>query len=181
MHDDDVGRNTGVGRAQNRWPLPPRETVGLAVALVVGVVYLVASLGHPLWTDDRPGAGLVPFVTALAILISAVVAMLSLRRRGAAAAADASPVVADDEDGGDREFGPASWKVPALVACLAGYVALVELAGHLATSAVLVWLALLIVGGRSWWQQILIAVLFAAGSFALFGLVLGVPLPGGVL
>jgi putative tricarboxylic transport membrane protein len=141
----------------------------LALAVLVGSgVYLANAWPLPLGTAARPGAGFYPLAVgmfgafvALAWLVGA------LRRVPVAAAAAGLP----------RE---AHRRVGAAVGLLVGFCLFLPWTGY--PPVAFLFTGLLLRGlGAGWTSALVIALVSAAGSYYLFGVLLGVPLPTGVL
>ena len=153
--------------------LPPRRSrwswVALAplAVLLFGVGYTVVALGLPLQSALGPGPGFVPFLIGLLIVICAAWALLT----GTAAIPRDQPFPLGEEAG----------RVPLLVALLAAYVVLLVPLGHLLAATLMASASAWVLGRRPWWRAIGIGVVLSVGSWVLFDLLLGMPLPGGPL
>jgi len=142
--------------------------LALAV-LVASGVYLTNAWPLPTGTTARPGAGFYPLAVGM---FGAVVALAwlvgALRRAPAvtAAAADLSP-------GAHRRVGAA-------VGLLAGFCLLLPWTGYPPVAFLFTGLLLRELGA-GWASAVVIALVSAAASYYLFSVLLGVPLPRGVL
>ncbi len=149
-------------------PGPLVRLVVDATLLLVGVGYLVLAFQLPFTTESGPGAGFYPvgagtlFVVCIAIETARAVTGL--------------------RPGGDVEpRGRFRAAVPIVLGTIAAYILLAQILGHLVVAVLLVGILLRSLGARPWWQVALTAVLAAVGSDLLFGALLGLDLPSGLL
>jgi hypothetical protein len=139
---------------------------GAGLALSLGVCYGARAM--PMGAVRDPGAGFLPFwigVTLAAMSVALVVGAVLDRERGAAGTVE----------------GLQRRQVAWIVAALVGYALALDALGFLLTTFILLGVLLRILGERGWGTVLGFATLATAGSWALFGLWLGVPLPGGIL
>jgi len=66
------------------------------------------------------------------------------------------------------------------LAAMTGFAVLLERLGFLLTTFFLMLLLLRAIESQRWSKVFFVALLTAVGSYALFGWILGIPLPGGV-
>jgi len=141
--------------------------LALAV-LVASGVYLASAWPLPLGTAARPGAGSYP--RAVGVFGAAVALVWLVSALGGAPAADGGPTATK---GGRGRVGAAAGLLVGF--CLAlpwmGY----PLAAFLFTGLLLRRL------GAGWTAALAFGLASAAGSYYLFGVLLGVPLPPGAL
>lgn len=137
-----------------------------AAALLFGLVYLLAGRGLALQSSTGPGPGLIPLLAGLLVVASAAWAL--------ATGASAVP------SGTAFPRGEAAWRVPALLGLLASYLVLLPIVGHLIVMIPVASAATWVLGRRPWWAAVAVGVGMSVGSWALFELVLGVPLPAGL-
>lgn len=131
--------------------------------LLVGAAYSVAAFSYPVGTPVSPGPGLFPFLAGFTMTLASLVAVIAEYR---------APSIAT------VELGESFRRVPALVAAMVVYAMVLKPAGFLATSAALAGVVLVILGRRSPWTIVTIALALSAGTWLTFRL-LGVPLPPG--
>lgn len=151
-----------------RLPLRARaDLVAGTALLLVAAGTLAAGRTLPWGSVTRPGPGFFPRTLALVL---AALALLLVARGARHPGADLRDRWADRA--GRR-------RVLLMAAALLGYVALVETAGYLVTTATLFVVMVRWVGGRGWLATVLASALAAGGSYLLFGRLLRVGLPGG--
>jgi putative tricarboxylic transport membrane protein len=148
------------------------ERVAAVLFLAASGLYLVASMTFPLGSAARPGPGFFPvgigaFLCAVAVLFL----LATLRGRFAIAAADSAPAMPRD----------ARQRVIATAAGLVGFCLLLPWIGYPLAAFGFVALLLRRLGGGRWLGVLAFAFISAAASYYLFAVLLGVPLPGGVL
>ncbi|MGH7334154.1 MAG: tripartite tricarboxylate transporter TctB family protein [Candidatus Rokuibacteriota bacterium] len=138
--------------------------VGLALALGVGW----GALRMPMGTLVDPGAGFLPFwVSIVLALMSVSLIARALRRRS-------RPPDAPSEDLDHR-------RMIGVLGGLALYGLLLEQVGFLAVTFLLLTGLARLLEAPGWRAAVVFGALATGGSFALFGLWLGVPLPKGFL
>ncbi len=145
---------------------------GLLVASLAGILlcipYLAEGLRLPWGNGAQPGPGFYPFLVGVLLLVGCLGTGLEAALR--------------PEDGEvNWPTAAAGGRVLAIALAALGYVAALRYLGH-ALSATLVTLVVLqVMGQRRWLSKIGLALLFGVGSYYLFGLLFGVPLPAGAL
>jgi putative tricarboxylic transport membrane protein len=139
-----------------------------AVILVLTAAYFAEALRYPRGVMADPGPGLYPLIVA---------AILALGAAGTALETMAS-----------RQATTIVWPEPgtrmrpvAILASAVAYVLLLGWLGHPVMATVTALVILHVMGMRAWPRKIAFALLVGLGSYALFDLVLEVPLPAGVL
>jgi len=143
--------------------------VPLAIVVVAGF-YLTQALALPFGSSARPGAGFYPVLVAVFACIVGVVATV----KGFLSSPAGPIVVAADESADPGARG----RVIASVAALAGFCLVMPWIGYPLSALAFVAIVLRRLGGR-WPTALAIAVVSAAGSYYLFGVLLDVPLPRG--
>jgi hypothetical protein len=141
------------------------DAVAAGGVLALAAVALHEASALPFGTARSPGPGFVPWWTAAALGLLALVLLgqaLAARPRSGGA-------------GGGGRAGA----VGGLVAALAAYVALLEPAGYPLCTFGLVAFMLRVVTPQRWTVALGVAALAAVGSFLVFAVWLGVPLPPG--
>jgi putative tricarboxylic transport membrane protein len=161
---DSERGSAALGSRRSRWPWP--LLAPLAV-LLLGVGYTVVALRLPLQTALGVGPGFLPSLIGLFIVACAAWAL--------ATRATAIPP--------DQPFplGEEAGRVPLLLALLVAYLVLLIPLGHLLSGMLMGSASLWVLGRRPWWAAVGIGVALSAGSWALFDLALGLPLPAGPL
>jgi putative tricarboxylic transport membrane protein len=140
--------------------------LGLVVLLTIGALAL--SLGYPLWGDFQPGPGLFPTVTAGLAVVCALGALggaLVASRRGAAPAGEA----------------PVWHRLLAYVAIVLLWATSFAALGFAVSGAIALTLLMRVGEGMGWLPSAGIAGITIALGWLLFEVLLGVPLPHGVL
>jgi putative tricarboxylic transport membrane protein len=137
-------------------------------ALTLDAVYLAEALRYPLGTPARPGAAFYPLLVGGVVAASALATIIEEYRAGSA------PATAGPEPSGLR-------RVIILAATAASYVVLLPYVGHLLASIPVTVIALRIMGLRSWPALALVAAFLVLGTYYLFGVLLMVPFPAGIL
>jgi hypothetical protein len=142
--------------------------------LALGVVaasgaYLLSALALPSGTPARPGAGFFPLVIGAFGVVMALGWTMTAFRRVPAAAAEAAPVPAEPRR-----------RVVATAGVLVGFCLLLPWVGY--PVAAFVFVALLLRWlGAGWRSAVVTGLASAAVSYYLFGVLLSVPLPRGIL
>jgi putative tricarboxylic transport membrane protein len=136
------------------------------VLLVAAGVYLTLALRLPFGAAARPGAGFYPVIVAVFALVVAVAATASAFRRAPGAQA--------------LELDPASRRrVLISVVALVAFCLVLPWVGYPAAAFAFVTVILRYLGSR-WTTALLTGALSSAGSYALFAVLLDVPLPRGL-
>ena len=143
-----------------------RERAWALGFLVASGAYLAASLFFPFGTFAKPGPGFFP-VGVGAFLCVAAAALVITGRRGRPAGAGIG-LPAD-----------ARARVMTTVAALAGFCLLMPWLGYPACAFVFVTLVMRRLGDSGWTSVLVTALVSALGSYYLFAVLLGVPLPRG--
>ena len=139
------------------------------VVVAASGAYLLSAWPLPAGTTARPGAGFFPLgVGAFGAVLALVWTVSVFRRAPASGAADR------------RAPGEGLGRVVATAGSLAGFCLLLPYAGY--PVAALVFAAVLLRWlGAGWRSALVIGLASAALSYYLFGVVLSVPLPRGIL
>jgi putative tricarboxylic transport membrane protein len=145
-------------------------------ALVASVLYLWQALQFPVGTMSAPGAGLYPAGVGIFLVVvsAAIVVHGFLRGRRPPAAASADLAQEDAAAGGGR-------RVMTAVAGLLGFCLLLPWLGYPLLAFLFTTLLLQRLGGGRWATAAAGGVVTAAVSHYLFAMLLGVPLPRGLL
>jgi putative tricarboxylic transport membrane protein len=150
------------------------ERVAALAFLAASGLYLAGALTFPLGTGARPGPGFFPVaIGVFACAVAAGFVILTYRRSGPpgiAVAPTEPPMTAD-----------ARGRVAVAAAGLVGFCLLLPWLGYLIASFAFVAVLLRRLGGGGWTGAIAVAVGAAAVSYYVFAVLLGVPLPRGVV
>lgn len=122
----------------------------------------VMAIGYSLWREGAPAAGLFPFMAAALLLATGIGSAITRAESGGT-----EPINA----GRFLRYG----------AVIALYPLLITIIGTLAATAAVFFVILRGIERQSWTTAIACSVAAAAGSWILFGYLLGVPLPSGLL
>jgi hypothetical protein len=148
------------------------ERLAALVFLVASGLYLAGALTFPLGTAARPGAGFFP--VAIGVFLCAVAAgfVLVAYRRAPLATRElaGAPMTADGRG-----------RVAVTAGSLLGFCFLLPWTGYAVAAFGFVALLLRRLGGGAWPGVLAIAALSAGVSYLVFAVLLGVPLPRGVL
>ena len=158
LHQPELHEQDSRARGASRWIFP-------AVAILVSVVFLVESIRLGFGALQTPGAGLWPFTIAvLTIVLSVIQAVVP----GAGAV----------DPGATTGVGA---KPHARSLLLGGlvlvYALLVDSVGYLILTAVLVFVASVLVASARWWGAAITAVVTTGLVYMVFSTFLGIPLP----
>jgi putative tricarboxylic transport membrane protein len=145
-----------------------RALLGTAVvAILLAGAYLAEAMRYPRGTMAQPGPGLFPLAVGMLMLIAALATGLESWSR--------------------KTWGKMDWpraadalRVLAVLAASLGYFLLLPRLGH-PVSATLVTLAVLqIMSLQGWVLKLGFSLAIGLGSYYLFSVLLGVPLPAGI-
>lgn len=143
-----------------------RDLASGGIGVLFSLAVCAGALTMPMGTRANPGPAFLPFWSGLA-LAGMSLALLAHGWLGR---------------GGDREDGAGEERRVALVMIgLLGYALALEALGYVPTTFLLLAALARILGQGRWPLALGFAALATVGSWALFGLWLGVPLPSGVL
>jgi putative tricarboxylic transport membrane protein len=142
-----------------------RDVVVAALALALGGAALFESAKLPLGTVRNPGQGFFPWWTsAVVVLLALFLLTQALTSR--------------------RSINPKATgrmaKVTALLLVLAAYTFLLDLLGYLICTFSLVLFMLRATDPQRWPVALIMALITAVGSYGVFAIWLGVPLPRGL-
>ena len=138
------------------------DRIGAAAMLLFGLFWAWMATGYAMQTrDGNPGPGLLPL--ALGIII-VVLALINLLR----------PEV--------RHIDlPHVGRILFILGALVGYAILLELLGYVLVTALLLGSLLAVLGERFRWWQPVAAVGVSLATYYVFRVILGLPLPPGLL
>lgn len=142
-----------------------RDLASGGISLLFSLAVCAGALAMPMGTRANPGPAFLPFWSGLT-LAGMSLALLAHGWLGR---------------GGDREDGAGEGRRVALVMIgLLAYALTLEALGYVPTTFLLLGALARILGQGRWPVVLGFAALATVGSWALFGLWLGVPLPGGM-
>ena len=140
-------------------------------ALLIGLAAFIflESRRLPLGSFRVPQTGFFPTILAALLALFAAALLLQAWRTA-------------DSAGGAETLEPRSWaRIGAAMAAMAFFALVLESAGFFLTTFLLMILLLRAIEAQKWSKVIAIALATALVSYAIFGLLLGIPLPAGFL
>jgi hypothetical protein len=137
----------------------------------VSVLYLLGCLHLQVGTVRKPGAGFLPTLVGVALLVSSGLYVFQIFRRKP----EERPEQPRDEP------GSSPWTVSGLLVCTLLYPLVLKQLSFVAATFLVVWAMLLIMRYRSALFSLFLALLLSLCCFGVFALLLGVALPGGVV
>jgi len=143
-----------------------------AIALTLAVLILAGARGLTFISNGVPGPGLLPFL--LAGLLAACAILLLAGKADATGKADPSERAEPAATG-------IPWRVPAAIGAMVLYAALMPVLGFVAATLVFVFTLNWWWGRHRWWAALAFAGVVTAVIFLIFSVLLGVPLPQGLL
>lgn len=136
--------------------------------LLLGAIYVGETLRYPRGTPAQPGPGLYPLLLGLLLIVGSCGTLVeSLSQR----LPDVESV---------WPTGPARWRMLAILLASLGYIVLLPYVGHSIAGTLSVLVVLRAMGVKRWLPAVVLAVAMGLGSYYLFGVILGVPLPTGI-
>ena len=154
--------------------IPLHDHLAYAATLLLGLGTAALAAGYPKPDEAHSGPGSFPFALGCLMVLVALLGW-TLAARGASA--DAGQ--ADAEAAGAPPARPAqTWVLAGLTAA---YLLLLPALGFISATALLGAAALRALGDRDWPRGLAIGFLFAFALYGLFGLLMNVPLPKGVI
>ena len=146
------------------------DSVSSLFCLGLGLVFTAGGLQMGIGPLNAPGSGFFPAVIGgMFSSMSAVLFVTAARRKETAT----KPTFWKQEGSWVKIF-------PSLLS-LVFYLAFLDFLGYLLTTSLFIFFLLKFVGKKGWGASILIAVIVAAGSYAMFRMGLGVLLPRGFI
>jgi hypothetical protein len=140
-----------------------RDAIAAAAVLALGAGAALEAAKLPFGGVRNPGPAFFPWWLGLVLfLLGAILLAQAISAGASAGGAAARP-----------------WKVVLLLAALAVYVSVLDAAGYPVATLLLVLFMLRRLEPRPWPVALGIAALAAGGSYVLFAIWLGVPLPAG--
>jgi hypothetical protein len=140
--------------------------VGSLVIIGLGAYMVVSSFGFGFGTLAKPGAGIFPAAIGGVLLVLGLIWVMQVilglvRREGDSSTPDARGAV----------------RIGISVAVILGFSLLLGTLGYQLTMLAAMLILLFFVARTKWWLNLILAFVFAAGTFLLFDFVLGVHLP----
>jgi putative tricarboxylic transport membrane protein len=154
---DSVGAN---GPAGIKAALIPAVFLGIALWICLEAFQV------PFGSFRMPGAGFFPLLLGIALAILALVLLGMNLRSGS---------------GGATQVGPTRPEIFALIGSMFVSVWLFERAGYLLTMGLFLGVTMKVLGKTGWTVAVLVALTGSVASFLLFGRVLSIALPAGIL
>ena len=136
------------------------------IGTLAALVYFVEALRLPRGTFDRPGAGVYPILLGALGLAAGLILLVR-------------PPAEPGEPPPEWPSGADLRRVVGIVLITAGYLVLLIPLGYAVAGALLTLATLRLLGVTSWPRLLALVAAVSVGSYALFDLVLGVPLPQG--
>lgn len=160
----EEGRSGAMGEASDQNRGTAREFVTGGIVMLVAAVAIVVARDFPSAGGAVPGPAAFPIGMAVLWGVSGGVLLLGARR----AAGVAAPV-------------PAGGRPWVLLALAAGYAAAMPWLGFISSSALFVVLATRVLGYGHGWRAAALGLSAAFVVYGIFGVVMNVPLPEGLL
>jgi putative tricarboxylic transport membrane protein len=137
------------------------------VAMLLAVAYLAEAMRYPRGTMAQPGAGLFPLAVGALMLIAALATGLEARSR-------------KTWEKMDWPRGSDALRVLAVLTASLGYVLLLPRLGHPVAGTLVTLAVLQVMQLRGWVVKLTLSLVIGLGSYYLFAVLLGVPLPTGI-
>lgn len=143
------------------------ENIVIGFIALVSAIYLYFSAQMDMGTISHPGPGFVPVVLgSIGLIISMILLLKNLIKK------DVKGKEKTDKAGAFRAFGY-------LIMSFA-FIPMLQYLGSVITVFVLILALSKISGYEGWWRPLLFAVIFSAGSYLVFNILLQVSLPRGI-
>lgn len=139
----------------------------LIVAMLLAVAYLAEAMRYPRGTMAQPGPGLFPLAVGALMLIAALGTGLEARSR-------------KTWEEMDWPRGSDALRVLGVLAVSLGYVLLLPRLGHPVAATLVTLVVLQMMQFRGWVVRLTLSLVIGLGSYYLFAVLLGVPLPTGI-
>jgi len=135
------------------------------ISLLIALVFIVGGIRLRLGTPTEPEPGFFPFWGGIILTILAGI-LLFQGWRG--------------KSSGTKAFGKL-WGPLTLIVGMVAYVAILEIAGYVIATTLLSAIVLWVLEARPFWVLSVISLGLGVGSYVIFDVLLGVPLPVGAL
>lgn len=139
-------------------------------ALLIGFIIAIASLTHNVGTLARPGPFLLPFLTALGLIVTGFCSLIGAFRGSGR-----------DRASPDKLFDRSLLKVVAVVVAMGVYSLVLSWVGYLLSTFLLLIFLFKTAGFRRWIDAVLTSFLVTSFSYMLFGYALKLRFPTGIL
>ncbi len=139
-----------------------------AVCMVLGIFYVIEAFSFGMGKMRRPGPALFPVCVGILFSLSAL---------GTGIDAIRNP----SQKKLELPKGPYGRNLLLIMASTLGYAIVFSFSGYLLAGALLTLAALHSMGVRAWVYKVGVAIAMTLASYLLFEIVLGVPLPKGIL
>lgn len=137
-----------------------------AVFILIGLGYLVSAFQLGAGTITQPGSGAFAVFAGSLLVVCLTLDLVKLIVAGGLRS---------------RGRGRVQFKVVGILGAIGLYLVGVEILGHAITGSIVFAGLLFLLGSRSWWKIILIALLAGFGTDYLFTALLGLDLPTGLI
>ncbi len=146
-----------------------RSQLGVSAVLAGLAAFVLLESRHLSFGTLRvPQTGFFPWVLATLLLVLWIILF-------------AQGVFGGESDRPPDDILPGGWsRIAFTLAAMIGFAVMLERLGFLFTTFLLMILLLRAVESQRWFKVVFVALLTAIGSYAIFGWILGIPLPGGV-
>ncbi|HEY1234925.1 MAG TPA: tripartite tricarboxylate transporter TctB family protein [Candidatus Binatia bacterium] len=146
-----------------------RSLLGVSAVLAGLAGFVLLESRHLSFGSMRvPQTGFFPWVLATLLLIICVILF-------------AQGLFGAESDRPPDHIPPEGWsRIAFSLAAMIGFAVMLERLGFFLTTFFLMLLLLRAIESQRWSKVVFVALLTAVGSYALFGWILGIPLPGGV-
>lgn len=136
---------------------------------LLGVIIIAISMTYPPSKHGVPGPGVFPIIIGVIILLASATLMIK------------TVIVSEKIPDIKKIFGSEFFNVFITMGGLVVYLVFMPMIGFIVSTAILLVLFIRWFAKKSWWLSGLIGILFTLGVFALFSLVLNVPMSFGLL
>ena len=135
---------------------------------VLSLGYLLMSFQYDMGTANRPGPGLYPMCVGCVLLLCSAGTVVSTFLNPPA---------------GTIEWptGISRWKIIALLVVTLFYALTIEILGYIICTSIIVFVSVQVMGVRSWPLKIGLTLAMTILVYILFGIILNLPLPRGLL
>jgi len=147
-----------------------RDLISGVFWLAIGMILSIWSSGYEIGSLVQPGPGFLPLGLGILLILLSLIVLLEAKKSSATGQAASLPSTA----GGWKRV---AYTVLVLILTASFY----EKAGYLLTFFLLMMLLMAGAGGQSWKRILLVALFSTLGVHLVFVLLLGQPLPRGIL
>ena len=135
------------------------------ISLLIALVFIVGGIRLRLGPPTEPEPGFFPFLGGITLMILAGILLVQAWQ---------------GKSSGTNAFGKL-WGPLALIAGMVAYVAVLEITGYVIATTLLSALVLWVLEAKPFWVLGVISLVLGVGSYVIFDVLLGVPLPVGAL